>query len=116
MERCVDQNPPMPDRKLRRRKDVSPFNHVRPGQTGGLFHQPPAERLVSRVPLGIRRPIGLRNLRFNQLSEFWVVVESMQRPLQLAGQRPGKRRFAGAACARHENVPDQGLRAGGHVL
>src|SRR5438128_11716372 len=61
---------------------------------------PPGILLWINTPGNVRRRIVLKHL-----PEVRIVVESMQRELQLVRQRPSQRRLACAACPGDKDMP-----------
>jgi len=80
-------------------QDVCALDDVRLWQLDSLMDQMPTEFLPPGIPLWINTPVEVRRrIVLKHLPEVRIVVESMQRELQLARQRPAKRRLASPTC------------------
>jgi hypothetical protein len=93
----IDQDPSMPCGQLGGSQDVCSLDDVRLLQLYSLIDQMPTECLPPGIPLWISKPVEVR-IVLNHLPEVRIVIESMQRELQLARQGLTKRRLASAAC------------------
>src|SRR5262245_56566973 len=94
---CIDQDPSVPDGQLRGGQDLCALDDVRRWQLDRLLDQTPTESLPLGIPLWISQPVEI-GLVLQHLPEVWIIIESMQRELQLVRQRLRKRRLASAAC------------------
>jgi hypothetical protein len=93
----IDQDPSVPCDQLGGSEDLRSLDDVRLSQLDGLIDQMPTEGLPPGIPLWISQPVEVRLVR-KHLPEVRIVIESMQRELQLARQRLRKRRFTSATC------------------
>jgi hypothetical protein len=81
----IDQDPPVPGGQLGSNQDVSALDDVRLWQLDRLIDQMPTEGLPPGIPLGLRQPGDVRRrIKLQHLPEVRIVIESMQRELQLA--------------------------------
>ena len=83
----IYQDPSVPGGQLGGNQDVCALDDVRLWQLDRLMDQMPTEGLPPGIPLVIRQPVEVRLVR-KHLPEVRIVIESMQRELQLARQRP----------------------------
>ena len=98
----IDQDPSVPGGQLGSNQDVCAIDDVRFWQLERRMDQMPTEGLPSGIPPGIPLWINQpgdvrRRIVLQHLPEVRIVIESMQRELQLVRQRPPQRRLAGAA-------------------
>jgi hypothetical protein len=94
----IDQDPSVPSGPLGSRQDLGALDDVRRWQLDRLLDQMPTEGLPLGIPLWISPLVEIR-LVLKHLPEVRIVIESMQRELQLVRQRLRKRRLASAACS-----------------
>jgi hypothetical protein len=92
----IDQDPPVPCGQLGGSQDVCALDDVRLWQLDRLLDQMSTEGLPLGIPLWISHPVEI-GLVLKYLPEVRIVIESMQRELQLVRQRLRKRRLASAA-------------------
>ena len=82
----IDHDPSVPGGQLGGRQDVGTLDDVRRWQRDGLLDQMPTEGLPLGIPLWISHP-GEIGLVLQHLPEVRLVIEAMQRELQLRRQR-----------------------------
>src|SRR5919198_821992 len=93
----IDQDPSVPGGQLGGSQDLCALNDVRRWQLDRLLDQMPTEGLPLGIPLWISQPVEIGLVR-QHLPEVRIIIESMQRELQLVRQRLRQRRLASAAC------------------
>src|SRR5262245_22389202 len=94
----IDQDPSVPGGQLGSHQAVGALDDGRLWQLERLLDQMPTEGLPLGISLGISQPGEVRRRIVPQhLPEVRIVIESMQRELQPARQRPSQRRLASAA-------------------
>jgi hypothetical protein len=86
----IDQDPSVPCGQFGGHQDVGALDDVRLVELDRLMDQMPTEGLPPGIPLWISQPVEIRLVR-KHLPEVRIVIESMQRELQLARQRPPQR-------------------------
>jgi CRP-like cAMP-binding protein len=99
----IDQDPSVPYGQLGGSQDLCALDDVRLWQLDRFLDQMPMECLPLGIPLWISRPVEI-GLVLKHLPEVRIIIESMQRELQLARQRLRKRRLASAACPCDKNM------------
>ncbi|MCI0727527.1 MAG: hypothetical protein L0332_12500 [Chloroflexi bacterium] len=93
----INQDPSVPGGQLGGSQNLGALDDVRLWQPDSLLDQMPTECLPVGIALWISKPVEIR-LVLKHLPEVRIVIEAMQRELQLARQRPSKGRLASAAC------------------
>jgi hypothetical protein len=86
----IDQDPSVLCGQFGGRQDMGALDDVRLVELDRLIDQMPTEGLPPGIPLWISQPVEIRLVR-KHLPEVRIVIESMQRELQLARQRPPQR-------------------------
>jgi hypothetical protein len=97
VQRRIDQDPSVSSGQLGGGQDVGALDDVRLVERDCLLDYMLTEGLPPCIPLWIRLPVVPR-LGRQHLPEVWIVIESMQRKLQLLRQRLCQRRLASGAC------------------